>query len=508
MITKDVKVGIYARISRDEDKNYESITTQIDALKRFCRENKLTVIEIFSDDNISGYLFSERPAFNKMLEDLESGRINTVVSKDLSRIGRNNPRTLLFLEQMEKTDKRVILVDEHYDSFKDRDDILPIKSYFNEIYIKDISRKVRSNLKEKQLKGDLLVRATFGYIKEDDKLLKDLQTTPIVQEIFKLYREGYGYRKISGIMNENNYPTPSEVDGTKRSSTTLWNSTHISRILKNEVYIGTHVLRKTIRKGIKTKELNRLPKDEWIRIENHHEPIISKEEFELVQNMINNRNTNKIRAGKDKINLFAGLIFCRCCGSPMFCIKNERFATHYQCGNYFKYGIKACTSHRIMEKRLVVTILLELQRIAKDIEQTLASVDKTLESKAKMQKNFTTHIDKLRKEIDNRKQDKKLMYKDRVKGIIDEEMYLELVGEIDVKLKTLGSQLAEYERLHEESTKSNQVLKSYLDILQEVNEDDLINRELLEKFLVRIEINKDKEIEIIKWNATIESMHQ
>lgn len=506
------KAGIYVRISRDEDKSYDSITIQLDALTRFANENKLDIVDIYEDNDVSGFLFNQRPEFNRMLEDLEANKLNTLIFKDLSRVGRNNARTLLFLEQMAESDIRVILVDDRYDSFNDEDkvkgDFLPINSFVNEIYVKDISRKVRFSLKEKQLQGTLLIRATFGYKKVGNKLVVDDVASLIVKKIFQLYRDGYGYRKITNILNEGDYPTPSEIDNTGRPVTKLWNSTHVNRILKNEIYTGVFETRKTIRKGIKSKKFDKLPKEEWIRIEDNHEAIISKEEFNAVQKIISKRKNSNIRAGKGKINLFAGLVFCHDCGSPMFCVKSPKFATYYQCGNYYKYGVSACSSHRVMEKNLIVTILYNLKDVAIKIAEVLSSFDKTLEAEANMQKSFSESIDKLRKEIDNKKKEKMVIYKDKVKGLIDEEMYLELTKEIDSILRIKEEQLDEFEKLELKSKKTKKILMTHLDILESLTKEDLENKETLEKFVDRIEINRDKEIELLEWNNVIASMYQ
>lgn len=309
-------------------------------------------------------------------------------------------------------------------------------------------------------------------------------------------------------MNEKGYPTPSIADGTKRPSTTLWNSTHVNRILKNDIYTGVHNLRKTVRKRIKSKDLIRIPKDEWIKVENHHEAIISKEDFDEVQEMINQRDKKKLRAGHGVINLFSGFLFCNCCGSPMFCIKNKRFATYYQCGNYFKYGTKACTSHRIMEKNLEVTILTELKKMAEKIQESLSTVEETANAQVKLEKNYSNHIDKLKKDIENSKREKLVVYKDKMKGLITEDMYLELTKEIDVNLKTMTSELEKLEKMAQSLNQSEKVLKSHLIVLEEVINKGILTRDKIGKFINRIEINANKEIELIDWVVTVEPMAQ
>ncbi len=499
--------AIYVRLSRDEDKeNYESLMTQKDALIKYAATNDLEVVDTYIDDNVSGYVFEERPEFIRMVKDLVERDIHIVLAKDLSRIGRNNGMTLLFLENIKNLDKRIILADDNYDSNKDDDDIIGIKSWYNERYVKDISKKIRYNIKQLQETGKFVIRETYGYKKVGNTLVVDDVTAPIIKTIFKLYKEGYGYRKISNFLTEKSYPTPSMVQDTNRSTTELWNTTHINRILKNEIYIGTFYTRKTIRKSIKSKQVNRVPKDDWICFEDNHPAIISKDDFNLVQSMIDKRNTRNIRAGTGVINLFAGFIFCEECGSPMFCIKRNDRATHYQCGNYYKHGTKLCTSHRIPEQDLILTLLDQVDLIRLSYQENLKKIDENIKEELHVKENYDKIISKITKQIQNKKSEVKMIYKDKIKGLIDEEMYVELTKENAVTINLLEEQLNSIFRLRNIREISKEEVKKGNDMLENIVKSQSLTREHLEILIQKIIVNKDKKISKIHWNADMESM--
>jgi DNA invertase Pin-like site-specific DNA recombinase len=208
----------YVRISKDEDKeNYGSIINQKKIITDFAKLNNYSLQKIYEDDNVSGYTF-DRPELNNMIRDMEENKFDVIIAKDLSRIGRHNALTLLFIEQVRRLDKRLILIDEGnggYDSSKDNDDIIGIKTWYNELYVKDISRKIKSHLKIKQKEGKLIIRDYFGYRKNTapagSTLVIDEDVAHIVRQIFILYIQGNGYRKVAQILNDKKYPTPSQI---------------------------------------------------------------------------------------------------------------------------------------------------------------------------------------------------------------------------------------------------------------------------------------------------------
>ena len=254
----DYRIAIYVRESRDEDgENFETIETQRDLLIDFVSRNNLgNIHKIYMDDNVSGAGF-EREGLKELKQDIENGFVNLVVIKDLSRLGRNNAQTLLFLDYLEEQGVRVISSDGRYDSEKDNETV-GIETWYNERFLRDISRKVRANLLHKINRGEYLSSAPFAYKKSEKRknhLCIDESTAYIVREIFELYKKGFGYSAISKILNDKGYPSPSSRNGVKGGK---WNHVAVRRILCNRVYIGDTVQRVSEKISFKSIINNRL----------------------------------------------------------------------------------------------------------------------------------------------------------------------------------------------------------------------------------------------------------
>ncbi|MGN1326887.1 MAG: recombinase family protein, partial [Clostridia bacterium] len=312
-------VAGYCRLSRDEDKeNYSSIEEQKRIIKDYASTRNWTISDenFYIDDNVSGYTFN-RPEFSKMMERVKEGKIDAVIAKDLSRIGRNNGRVLVLIDEFKNMQKNLILVSEmggSYEVLKDRDDTIGITTWFNERYVKDCSRKTRDHIYSKQKTGRLIMGNYYGY----EKVFKDNmpmlyvidEIRPVIQLIFKLYlEEGYGFQKISEILNTKyNFPTPSEYYRMKhlergrvykQKVQKYWTKDMVSNILSNEVYTGTLITHKKKSINIRGK-IVKLPKEEHFIFENHHEAIISKEMFYLAQELRNKKNKQNISGANKK----------------------------------------------------------------------------------------------------------------------------------------------------------------------------------------------------------------
>ena len=314
----------YCRISRDEDKeNYSSIEEQKRIIKdyAFSRNWIIKDEDFYIDDNVSGYTFN-RPEFSKMIEKVKGGKIDVVIAKDLSRIGRNNGKVLVLIDEFKNMQKNLILVSEMggvYDVLNDRDDTIGITTWFNERYVKDCSRKTRDHMYSKQKTGRLVMGNYYGYIKDKEdvtKLYVDEEIRPVIELIYKLYTENnIGRKKICDILNTKyNYPTPSVYYRQKHLERgriykhpvqELWSTYMISNILNNDVYTGTLRTHKKKTVSIRGKAI-RLPEEEHFVFENHHEAIISKETFKLAQEIRKRKANSKstCRNKKKKLCFF------------------------------------------------------------------------------------------------------------------------------------------------------------------------------------------------------------
>ena len=286
----DYKVGIYIRLSKeDEEKEKysesESIGNQREILMQYIKENKLNFVGEYVDDGISGTSF-DRPGFNKMIEDIENKKINMVITKDLSRLGRNYVQSGYYTETyFPEHNVRYISILDNIDTAIDssNNDIAPFKSILNEMYAKDISKKINSVLQSKRKQGEYLGSAPFGYKKDPENkyhLIVDEEASKIVKLIFEKYLEGYGTTQIADYLSSRKFPIPSDYSNKKRGNKSitygLWAGSTVRFILTNEIYTGTVIQGKRKKLNFKSKKFVKIPKDDWVRVENTHEAIIER----------------------------------------------------------------------------------------------------------------------------------------------------------------------------------------------------------------------------------------
>lgn len=291
--------ALYLRLSRDDGKalDSESITNQREFLLDYAKKNSLNVVKIFSDDGYTGTNF-DRPAFSEMLSLIEAGEINTVVTKDLSRLGRDYIQTGYYIEQyFPLKGVRYIAVNDGIDTAQSGgDDLTPFRAVFNDMYARDISKKVRTALTVKKVNGKFIgAFAPFGYRKDPaDKnhLVIDEAAAEHVRTIFKEFLAGESMTGIARKLTKNNIPTPSGYKSGANCKCT-WNDMTVRRILSNPTYAGNLTQGRSRKINYKVKRKVALPKDEWIIVEGTHEPIISEEEFDRAAQLLRNRRHNK-----------------------------------------------------------------------------------------------------------------------------------------------------------------------------------------------------------------------
>ena len=329
----------YVRLSRDDDRrNYVSIENQMLIIRQYAAERDAAIDRWYEDDGVSGYLF-DRPGFNQLMKDLDRD-IDTVFVKDFSRLGRHNAKVLLLLDEFQERGKRLIVVDDAYDSSQSDDDTIGIKTWYNERYVKDTSKKIRRALGARQREGTLMTQPPFGYKRNSsDKAVIEVvpREAEYVKMIFDLYLGGSGYRKIAAYLTENHIPTPSmarherELEEGRQSrcrTASEWSDGMVKDMLDNDYYIGTFRLHKRERAAIHGKD-KRVPKEKQHVFENHHPPIIDKMTFELVQEAKEKRVKNHYRGsrgqwtGSEIPNPFGTCLFCKDCGK--MCIRDRSF---------------------------------------------------------------------------------------------------------------------------------------------------------------------------------------
>ena len=343
-------VLIYCRESRDENgAHYERIETQRDVLLEFCRRQGLSnVVDIVMDDHCTGTSFKRMEG---ILRRVKRGEIRVLVFKDSSRLGRNLKECLAFVELVEEYGGEILFESEAYN-----EDYFPLQAWFNERRAKEDSFKIRRILRHKMESSTLLVKPHYGYRRgpEGHTMVPDEQTAPIVREIFTAALQGKTPSEIARRLNGEGVPTPSQAASCRKASP-LWNAQHIRRILQNNVYLGVMTHHRTSRKSYKNKTTVSHPASEWIVLENHHPPLITREEFDHLAR----RASPRIATGKNP-HPFSGLLFCGRCGSALVAEGKKDRPVAYVCGKNHREGaVKdhirphyGCTPHRLREDSL------------------------------------------------------------------------------------------------------------------------------------------------------------
>lgn len=489
----EYKIGIYVRESRDDnDENYETIETQRDLLKAFVEKKNLgQIVKMYIDNNVSGSGF-DRVGIDMLTKDVREGKISLLVIKDLSRLGRNNAKTLLFLDFLEEYSVRVITFDGKYDSVRDNDTV-GIHTWYNEHYIRDISKKIRANLRFKIEKGEYIGNAPFGYKKDlnnKNKLVVDHDTAYIIKLIFKLYREGNGYTNISKMLDLKGYPTPSKKSDRHLSATT-WNPVSVKRILFNRVYIGDTVQGISERVSFKSKKTRRLPEDRWVITRRTHEPIISEEDFNKV-NKIRQTKVNFKMPNKGTLHLLKDLIFCGKCGKAMYARKRRNMPMSYICSTYFKFGVKGCSSHKVNEDLLVNIIKKEVEKILQ-IDDNKKSTLKFLELVSKEEETLKFEIEKIEKLLMYKQKQQEVIYLDMLEGRISKQLFYRANQNTENKISELVLKIKKIEEKISGNNSQKKINDPFSNSQIDVYFDDFIYSNHFMKYLIERILIFDKE---------------
>lgn len=410
--TKPVIDG-YVRLSRDDNRrSYTSIENQKKIILQYAAQNGMTVRHIYEDDGFSGYSF-DRPGFREMMDNLDSIRI--LAAKDLSRIGRHNARVLLFLEEMEELGKRVILIDDNYDSFSSDDDIIGIKTWDNERHVKSTSRKVKRIKKMEQESGTLKSVPPFGYTwhpLNHSLLLIDEEAAAILTLEKDLYLAGNGIRKIAEILTDRGVPTPTMLKKERcealglpyrRKAADVWSYSMVKDTLFNDFHNGVLRTHKRERATINGKD-KKVPEEKQYVFPGHHPKIFDDSTWNLLLKVKESRGRNGYRGQKKHKSLFSGCLYCKDCGGKMTAINRPGRKKYYVCGTYNKKGKRFCgASHTIMEETLVKAVIRYLAICGGCMDDALKDMDLSAitpgYSPANSQKRLEGELKRAREEL-------------------------------------------------------------------------------------------------------------
>ena len=505
-------VGLYIRLSRD-DGNIESdsIVSQRSLLNQYVKENNYNVIDEYVDDGFTGTNF-ERPAFKRMIKDIETGKINMIITKDMSRLGRDYIGTGELIEKyFPNNNVRYIAINDGIDTFIDNtnNDIAPFKAIMNDMYAKDISKKVKTSLYSR-MKDGLYVsgRCPFGYIKDPNNknhLVINEEQAEIVKLIFNLALKGNTYHYIANELTKRKIKTPASYynyawntkcgDKCISQEQGIWVDTTIKAILTNQIYVGDSVQGKTKKINYKLKRTVKNNPSDYIIVSNTHDAIIDRETFNYVQNLL---PKNVKRPEKKRFYLLDGLLYCGECKHRITIRYQNKTGRSYTTCDYYRTYSKyhVCTTHTNNYEVLEELILDNIKEIYKK------NMDKNKVKNSIGNIEFEDNTLKIKKEIESLKLiNNKLIenldktYMDRLKGILDESQYLRISESIKKAIYNNKKYIENFKKQNQESNKiDNKKIEKYINEFLSIENP---TRELIINLVEKIYIYQDKRIDII-----------
>lgn len=498
-------VGIYLRLSKEDEYSgqSESITNQRDFVTSYVLEQGWNIYDVYIDDGFSGLNF-DRPSFKKMIRDIEDKKINLVITKDLSRLGRDYIDTGYYLERyFPQHNIRYIALTDGIDTFSksSNNDMSPFKSVINDMYAKDISNKIRAVMDTKRKNGQFIGSfAPFGYIKDPNNknhFLIDCEASQVVKRIFDLYIKGNSMHSIVKLLNSENVDCPSKYKS-KHSTyknamvkNYLWTQETVKRILTNPTYKGDMAQGRQYKINYKVKKFKKIPKENWIVASDTHEPIIDPKDFDYVQELLSRRTTSYTMPERAN-HLLNGLMFCKDCGAKMTYRRNCSGKMIIMCMNYSRYGKDSCTSHRLNEKLVEDYVIGELKKIAdyvitdafcKDIKIIVTDNTDIIEK----------DLQQAEKKLEEIKSIIKSLYIDKLKGILDEEIFLSISKEYNDEKEKLSNKIIHLIKQKNDLENSKREI-DYISILKSTLNFENINKQVIGQLINRIEISNQKEI--------------
>ena len=501
------RAALYIRLSKEDENEgpSESVTNQKSLLNEFVRQHRLSVYDTYVDDGWSGTSF-DRPDFRRMIADIEAGKVNMVITKDLSRLGRDYIMTGHYMERYfpEKRVRYISLLDGIDTGVESSaNDITPFRAIMNDMYAKDISRKIKSVKRDKQRKGQFIGgKPVYGYRMhptEKNRIVIDEEAATVVRRIFNLALDGMSCRKIADALNEEHIPPPAVYCGRKVGNpgpyTGLWSGERISDMLQNETYIGNMVQGRRAKISYKSKKCLRLDRENWVVVEKTHEPLIDKETFQKVRMLIDSRKHTRSRTYDF---LLKGLIFCRECGYPLAVLNRKNAAgedkLYFVCRTYQRFTkAGVCSCHSIKEETVNEAVLSKVREVCRtymnpDKLQPIAAaaVEDALkaESHESEIQSLKTRIDSLTANLDK-------MYMDRLSGLLSENDFERIYKKVKMERGVLEKQLKGAEerakKPADNEEKARVLVARYLD-------SAFTGRELLVSLIERVELTENKEI--------------
>ena len=521
-LSKTYLCGGYLRLSKEdgdvagsETLQSNSIENQKEYIEDYIHSKpEIKIVDFYVDDGYSGVNF-DRPDFQRMLQDIKNKKIDCVIVKDLSRLGRNYIEVGRYIERLfPLLGVRFIAINDNFDSADDtaasNNIIIPFKNLINDAYCRDISIKIRSHLEVKRKRGEFIgAFAVYGYMrgKDKNKLIVDPYAAEIVKEIFGMKMDGMSQQAIADELNSLGILSPAEYKKEQGSgyktvfqthSKAKWTAMAVMRVLTNEIYVGTLIQGKESTPNYKVKVREKRPREEWIRIENAHEAIISRADFEIISDII--QKDTRVTAGKRAVSIYSGYLVCADCGCSM--VRKKAYSGSFEYVYYVCSGNKknkdTCSSHRISENALNLavtkTLQLHLKHLA-DLQESILYIRKTSCNSDKI-KMMVLQSEKIKGDIEKYNRLKLECYEDYKNELITQDEYLLFKKELDNRIedtKKAATELSKKKRmLLDGRYEKESFMEKFL-----TSKDIELKRSLFVRFISQIYVYEDHRIEIM-----------
>ena len=507
-----LRIAGYCRISVDEelDRDNTSIENQKAIISDFVtRKFPGSELVFYEDRDRSGYTFEQREGYQAMRRELVAHRLDILVVKDFSRFSRRNSRGLVELEDLRDAGVRIISIGDNID-FPNDDDWLKIQFQFllNEMPVTDTSRKVKSVIRRRQADGKWICAAPYGYIVNKQQQFEVVPTeAEIVRRIYRLYIDGWGYKRIANSLTGDGIPTPrmtererkiAEGEDYRRSVKSAWSIVTIQTILDNDFYIGTLRQGKYQRAKINGRDVRR-DETEQIVIENHHQPIIDYRTFATVRSLREKRAKYNYRGVKINDNVYSGFLECGDCGAPMFALGRRDLKPAYTCGTYHRRGTAGCTTHHIRVDKLDELVKLYVKKVRDNSAEMLAELNAEIarepEDVAEAERSAANLEDVLLDAQEELKATKRQRVRDIMRHpeneAVLEETYDELEADLMRRIEGLQTQLERVTDKRNAIIRTNRAAKTAMEVFDDILAKPHLEKQDLELIIERIYVFED-----------------
>ncbi|MBE6847102.1 MAG: stage V sporulation protein T [Ruminococcus sp.] len=505
----------YCRISVDEelDRDNTSIENQKSMIADFVkRKFPQCSLDFYEDRDRSGYTFEQREGYQELRKKMLMKEYDILIVKDFSRFSRRNSKGLVELEDLRDAGMRIISIGDSID-YPTYDDWTAIQFRFliNEMPVTDTSKKVKSVIKRRQEEGKWICAVPYGYIMTNHKTMQfevDEPAAEVVREIFRLYNEGWGYKRIANHLTDQHIPTPRMAEKIRREQNGEecrlkvkheWSIITVSEILQNDFYIGTLRQGKYKRKKINGSE-HRQHETDHIVFEKNHTAIVNERIFAQAQEQLKHRSIAHYRGVRKFENVYSGYLFCGDCGSPLFSMSRSDLAPAYTCGTYHKRGTKGCTSHHTRADMLDELLKSYLRKVRENSAEMLEQLQASISKEKTETKSGQSIIETLEQQIENTRTEIKLLTRQQARDLMKypqraailEEIYAEQIDDLTLRIEGLRNQLQMAADKHNTIIRVNRTAKTVLEVFDNILNKDSLTKSDIDFIIQKIVVYTDR----------------